>query len=198
MVKFCDLLCRSFRKTVPQMVFLKKNLFDCFVVDSSRLHLTFEALYLLSVILKQYRYNYILRLPIRAPDQIPDRYYVISNGISVADVPPSETSLAARSKKKRIRRLELSGVDYVILHHGKGKKRDTCNLWYWQNVWSLGSSVHSQTCSKIFTSLLTLSDIRVFIEIFTNKSKRLLWSDIPLWYRLWQYELYPALSPPPP
>ena len=110
------------------MVFLKKIIFDCFVVDSSRLHLTFEALCLLSVIRKQYRYNYILRLPIRAPDQIPDRYYVISNGISVADVPPGETSLVARSKKKRIRRLELSGVDYVILHHGKGKKRDTCNL----------------------------------------------------------------------
>ena len=70
------------------MVFLKKIIFDCFVVDSSRLHLTFEALCLLSVIRKQYRYNYILRLPIRAPDQIPDRYYVISNGISVADVPP--------------------------------------------------------------------------------------------------------------
>ena len=102
MVKFCDLLCRSSRKTVPQLVFLKKNIFDCFVVDSSRLHLTFEALCLLSVIRKQYRYNYILRLPIRAPDQIPDRYYVISNGISVADVPPGETSLAARSKKKRI------------------------------------------------------------------------------------------------
>ena len=102
------------------MVFLKKNIFDCFVVDSSRLHLTFEALYLLSVIRKQYRYNYILRLPIRAPDQIPDRYYAISNGISVADVPPSETSLAARSKKKL--------CDYVILNHRKGKKRDTCNL----------------------------------------------------------------------
>ena len=128
MVKFCDLLGRSSRKTVPQMVLLKKIIFDCFVVDSSRLHLTFEALCLLSVIRKQYRYNYILRLPIRAPDQIPDRYYVISNGISVADVPPGETSLVARSKKKRIRRLELSGVDYVILHHGKGKKRDTCNL----------------------------------------------------------------------
>ena len=46
---------------------------DCFVRDSSRLHLTFVAFCLLSVIRKQWlkQYNY-------SSDRIPDRFYVIS------------------------------------------------------------------------------------------------------------------------
>ena len=37
---------QELQQTLSQMVFLKKDIFDCFVVDSSHLHLTFEALYL--------------------------------------------------------------------------------------------------------------------------------------------------------
>ena len=65
-VKFCVLLRTGSSKT--QMPFLKKNMFQekvvCFVVDSSRsphrLHLTFVAFCILSVIRKQYvkKYNY--------------------------------------------------------------------------------------------------------------------------------------------
>ena len=37
---------QELQQTLSQMVFLKKDIFDCFVVDSSHLHLTFETLYL--------------------------------------------------------------------------------------------------------------------------------------------------------
>ena len=37
---------QELQQTLSQMVFLKNNIFDCFVVDSSHLGLTFEALYL--------------------------------------------------------------------------------------------------------------------------------------------------------
>ena len=42
------------------------------------------------------------RRPIRAPDQIPDRFNVWNFSRWVADVPPGETSLAARSKEKQL------------------------------------------------------------------------------------------------
>ena len=47
-----------------------------FLADSRCLHLTFVTICLLSVICKQYlkQYNYSLHRPIRAPDQIPDRF----------------------------------------------------------------------------------------------------------------------------
>ena len=48
----------------------------CFVVDSSRLHLTFTTFGRLFIIREQY--NYWLRRSIIAPDQIPDTLYVIS------------------------------------------------------------------------------------------------------------------------
>ena len=37
---------QELQQTLSQMVFLKKDIFDRFVVDSSHLHLTFETLYL--------------------------------------------------------------------------------------------------------------------------------------------------------
>ena len=65
MVKFCDLLRTSSSKTSVEtyMLFLKKiysRNIACFVVDSSRLHLTFVAFCLLSIIRKQQikKYNY--------------------------------------------------------------------------------------------------------------------------------------------
>ena len=54
MVKFCGLLRTSYSKT--QML-LQRRIYttniDCFVVDSMRLHLTFVAFCLLSVVRKQ-------------------------------------------------------------------------------------------------------------------------------------------------
>ena len=75
MVKFCVLLRTSSGKT--QMLLLKRIFcmnIDCFVVDSLCLHLTFVAFCLLSVICKQLTAT----STVRAPDQILDRFYVIS------------------------------------------------------------------------------------------------------------------------
>ena len=51
-----------------------------FLADSWCLHLTFVTICLLSVICKQYlkQYNYSLHRLIRAPDQFPDRFLIIS------------------------------------------------------------------------------------------------------------------------
>ena len=81
MVKFCVLPRTSSSKT--QMLLLKKYIhssnIDCIVVDSSRLHLTFVAFCLLLVTHKQQLYcKVLLHQPIRAPEQTPDRFYVIS------------------------------------------------------------------------------------------------------------------------
>ena len=54
LVKCCVHLRTTSSKT--QMLLLQKNIFtniDCFVIDSSRLHLNFAAFCLLSVIYKQ-------------------------------------------------------------------------------------------------------------------------------------------------
>ena len=105
MVKFCVLLLSSSSKT--QMLLLKKNSknIDCFVVDSPRLLLTFVVYCLLFVIRKQYiiiKIIKLLRRPISASDQIPDRFYVMS--IEFLSLRRRrlfcKTSLAARSEER--------------------------------------------------------------------------------------------------
>ena len=65
--------------TFSKEEYILGNILTVFVVDSSRLHLTFEAFYLLSAIHKKKGKTIkLLHRPIRAPDQTPDRFYIIS------------------------------------------------------------------------------------------------------------------------
>ena len=71
---------------------------DCFVIDLSRLHLTFVAFCLLSVICK------LLHRPISAYDRIPDRFHIISmEFLSLSRRRSSSRNiLAAKSEEKRM------------------------------------------------------------------------------------------------
>ena len=110
------------------MLLLKKNIlhkYDCFVihVDSSRLHLTFVTVCLLSVVRKKIAKKIqLLRRPIRALDQIPDRFYVTSmeflwkrrKRLSWQNIPRGqereETAVFAGYQKLHLKETEIKGT----------------------------------------------------------------------------------------
>ena len=102
MVKFCVLLQMSYSKT--QMLFLKKNIFQENRLFCRRfMAFIFYLRGLLSVIRKQYvNSTTAMAIPIRAPDHISDRFYVISmEFLSLKRRRSSwQMSLVARSKEK--------------------------------------------------------------------------------------------------
>ena len=90
--------------TFSKEEYILGNILTVFVVDSSRLHLTYEAFCLLSVIHKQQvkQYNYFIdqsELPTRFLTDFTSSVWNFCR--SVADVPPGEL-LAARSTEKRL------------------------------------------------------------------------------------------------
>ena len=110
MVTFCVLLRTSSSKT--QMLFLKKNIFQEYWLPCSRFItfttlLTFDLCGLLSFVCHSYTIGKTILLlcgPIRAPDQIQDRIYVISMEFLLLRRRRSSwrNSLAARNKEKRL------------------------------------------------------------------------------------------------